>query len=86
MQAHMVRTADNARIAGLHQQAYQKYTLWQAAQEAAATIAGLFVADTVAAEYGLIIFQYLLEVIIVSKLDAQAAGIVPPADAHVGQE
>ena len=47
---------------------------------------GLFVADTVAAEYGLIIFQYLLEVIIVSKLDAQAAGIVPPADVHVGQE
>ena len=82
----MVRTADNARIAGLHQQAYQKYTLWPAAQEAAAPAIGLFVADTVAEEYGLIIFQYLQEPHIVSKLDAAAAGIVPPADVHVGQE
>jgi hypothetical protein len=57
IKVHMVRTADNARIAGLHQQAYQKYTLWPAAQEAAAPAIGLFVADTVAEEYGLIIFQ-----------------------------
>ena len=56
-QVHTVKMAGNAHIAGLHQQACQKYTSWHKAQAVVDATSGQCAVDTEVLKFGLIIFQ-----------------------------